>query len=135
LGIGAAGAERTVESREGARVESPEEDLLDGTRDTTDQSLVVVYSNQDGGLAVGLLSWIVLGLIAGWVASKITGRTQGCWLNVVVGVVGAFLGGILMQLITGRGFDIGFNLPSLAVAVIGAVILLAIAGLAVRTLR
>lgn len=84
---------------------------------------------------MGLLSWIVFGLLAGWVASKITGRAQGCCLNVVVGVVGAFLGGMLMQLVTGHGFDIGFNLPSFAVAVIGAVILLAIAGLAVRTLR
>ncbi len=84
---------------------------------------------------MGLLSWIVLGLVAGWVASKITGRAQGCCLNVVVGIVGAFLGGMLMQFVTGRGFSIGFNLPSFAVAIIGAVILLAIAGLAVRTIR
>ena len=84
---------------------------------------------------MGLLSWIVLGLIAGWAASRITRRPQGCVLNVVVGVVGAFLGGMLVQLATGRGFDIGFNLASLAVAVIGAVILLAIAGLAARSIR
>ncbi len=87
------------------------------------------------GLVVGLLSWIVLGLVAGWVASKITRRPQGCWLNIVVGVVGAFLGGMLVQLATGRGFDIGFNLSSLAIAVIGAVVLLAIAGLAARSIR
>jgi uncharacterized membrane protein YeaQ/YmgE (transglycosylase-associated protein family) len=73
--------------------------------------------------------------VAGWVASKITRRPQGCWLNLVVGVVGAFLGGMLVQLTTGLGFDVRFNLASLAVAVIGAVILLAIAGLATRTLR
>jgi uncharacterized membrane protein YeaQ/YmgE (transglycosylase-associated protein family) len=86
-------------------------------------------------LVVGLLSWIVLGLVAGWVASKITRKPQGCLLNIVVGMVGAFLGGILVQLATGRGFDIGFNLSSFAVAIIGAVILLAIAGLATRSMR
>jgi uncharacterized membrane protein YeaQ/YmgE (transglycosylase-associated protein family) len=84
---------------------------------------------------MGLLSWLVLGLVAGWVASKIAGRRHGCFLNIVVGIVGAFLGGMLMQLATGRGFSVGFNLASFAVAVIGAVILLAIAGLAVRAVR
>lgn len=87
------------------------------------------------GSVVGLLSWIVFGLIAGWIASKITRRPQGCLLNIVVGVVGAFLGGMLVQLATGRGFDVGFNLPSFAVAVIGSVILLAVAGLAARSIR
>ncbi len=81
---------------------------------------------------MGLISWIIFGTLAGWIASKITGRQQGCCLNLIVGVIGAFLGGMLMQLVTGRGFSIGFNLPSFAVAVIGAVLLLAIAGLATR---
>jgi uncharacterized membrane protein YeaQ/YmgE (transglycosylase-associated protein family) len=84
---------------------------------------------------VGLLAWIVFGALAGWVASMITGRRQGCCLNIVVGVVGAFIGGIIVQLATGRGFSLGFNLPSFAVAILGAVILLAIAGLATRPLR
>lgn len=81
---------------------------------------------------MGLISWIIFGTLAGWVASKITGKHQGCCLNLVVGIVGAFLGGMIMQLITGRGFSIGFNLQSFAVAIIGSVLLLAIAGLATR---
>ncbi|MFH1864995.1 MAG: GlsB/YeaQ/YmgE family stress response membrane protein [Candidatus Eisenbacteria bacterium] len=84
---------------------------------------------------MGLLAWIVFGALAGGVASRITGRRQGCCLNIVVGVVGAFIGGIIVQLATGRGFSLGFNLPSFAVAILGAVILLAIAGLATRPLR
>lgn len=81
---------------------------------------------------MGLLSWIIFGTLAGWVASRITGRRQGCCLNLIVGVVGAFLGGMVMQLITHRGFSIGFNLESFVVAVIGSVLLLALAGLATR---
>jgi uncharacterized membrane protein YeaQ/YmgE (transglycosylase-associated protein family) len=81
---------------------------------------------------MGLISWIVFGALAGWVASMLTGndRRQGCMLNIVVGIVGAFLGGIVIELLTGRGVHFGFNLTSFAVAVIGAVILLALAGLA-----
>ena len=84
---------------------------------------------------MGLLAWIIFGALAGWAASLITGRRQGCCLNVVVGVVGAFIGGIVVQLATGRGFSVGFNLPGFAVAVLGAVILLAIAGIATRSMR
>ncbi|KPJ61019.1 MAG: hypothetical protein AMJ46_03270 [Latescibacteria bacterium DG_63] len=81
---------------------------------------------------MGLISWIIFGTLAGWVASKITGRQQSCCLNLIVGVVGAFLGGMIMQLVISRGFSIGFNLESFVVAVIGSVLLLAIAGLATR---
>jgi len=81
---------------------------------------------------MGLLSWIIFGLLAGWIASMITGRHLGCILNLVVGVVGAFLGGLIMELVTGRGFSFRFNPSSFAVAVIGSIILLAIAGLATR---
>ena len=84
---------------------------------------------------MGLLAWIIFGALAGWAASLITGRQQGCCLNIVVGVVGAFIGGIVVQLATGRGFSVGFNLASFAVAVLGAVILLAIAGVATRSMR
>jgi len=84
---------------------------------------------------VGLVAWIVFGALAGWIASLLTGRHQGCCLNIVVGVIGAFIGGIIVQLATGRGFSLGFNLPSFAVAVLGAVILLAIAGIATRPMR
>ncbi len=84
---------------------------------------------------MGLLSWIVLGAVAGWVASLIMGRSHGCCLNVVIGIVGAFLGGFIVQLATGAGSSIGFDLKSFAMAVVGAVVLLAIAGLFGRRRR
>ncbi|MBK9711106.1 MAG: GlsB/YeaQ/YmgE family stress response membrane protein [Kouleothrix sp.] len=79
---------------------------------------------------MGWLAWIVFGAIAGWVASMIAGTNerQGCLLNIVVGVVGAFIGGFLYNLLTGNSLDFGFNIRSFVVAVIGAVILLAILG-------
>lgn len=84
---------------------------------------------------MGLLSWIIFGALAGWLASWITGRQHGCCLNVVIGIVGAFIGGLLIELVTGHGFTIGFNLRSFAMAVVGAVVLLAISGLASRHWR
>lgn len=83
---------------------------------------------------MGLLTWIIFGALAGWVAGLITGTShrRGCLTNIIIGVIGAFIGGLLMQLVTGRGFFFEFDLPSFAVAVVGAVILLAIAGSARR---
>ncbi len=83
---------------------------------------------------VGLITWIIFGALAGWVAGMISGTSyrQGCLLNIVIGVVGAFLGGLLMEVITGHGFGFGFNIRSFIVAVIGSVILLAITGAARR---
>jgi uncharacterized membrane protein YeaQ/YmgE (transglycosylase-associated protein family) len=78
---------------------------------------------------MGLLAWIIFGGFAGWVAGLITGARHGCCLNIVVGVIGAFIGGFLMQGLTGEGFTIHFDLPSFAVAVLGSVVLLAIARL------
>lgn len=80
-----------------------------------------------------LLGWIVFGGIAGWLASIITGRNdrQGCLMNIVVGVIGAFIGGFIYSLITGGGLTFGTalsptSLVGFIVAVVGAVILLAI---------
>ena len=53
-----------------------------------------------------------------------TNDRQGCIVDIIVGVVGAFVGGILVQFLTGKGFDYGFNIVSFIVAVIGAVVLL-----------
>lgn len=76
---------------------------------------------------MNFLLFIVLGGIAGWLASIImhTNARQGVFLNIVVGIIGAFLGGLLFNMFGARGVT-GFNLWSLVVALIGAVVLLAI---------
>jgi len=75
---------------------------------------------------MSVLGWIVLGLIAGFIASKLySGSGQGFLLNIVLGIVGAVVGGYLFTAIGATGIT-GFNLYSMFVAVIGAVVLLAI---------
>ena len=79
---------------------------------------------------MGLISWIVLGGIAGWLASIITKRNDqmGCITNIIAGIVGAAVGGWVFSLFGGQGIT-GFNLPSLLVAFVGAVIVLAVVNL------
>ncbi|QQS69056.1 GlsB/YeaQ/YmgE family stress response membrane protein [Candidatus Saccharibacteria bacterium] len=74
---------------------------------------------------MNIIVWIIFGALAGWIASLIAGTEarQGAVANVVVGIVGAFAGGFLMQLI-GKSGVTGFNLYSLLVAVLGSVVLL-----------
>ena len=81
---------------------------------------------------MGLLLWVVFGALAGWIASMImkTDAQQGAFANIAVGVVGALIGGFIMSLL-GQGGVSGFNLYSLLVAVLGAVVLIAL----LRTLR
>ena len=76
---------------------------------------------------MGILAWIILGALAGWLASKLMGTDaqQGAMANIIVGIVGALIGGFVASLLGGSGVT-GFNLYSLLVAVVGAVILLAI---------
>ena len=58
---------------------------------------------------LGWFSWIIFGALAGWIASILTGRNsqQGCLMNIIVGIVGAFLGGWGYTLITGRPLTVG----------------------------
>jgi uncharacterized membrane protein YeaQ/YmgE (transglycosylase-associated protein family) len=76
---------------------------------------------------MGILIWIVFGGLVGWVASMImsTDSQQGIILNVVIGIVGAFLGGWIMSFFGEAGVS-GFNLYSFVVALVGAVVLIAI---------
>ena len=76
---------------------------------------------------MGILSWLVLGALAGWIASIVmkTNAGQGGLMNIVVGIVGAVIGGFVFSFLGGSPVD-GFNLYSLLVATVGAVILLAI---------
>jgi len=79
---------------------------------------------------MSILGWIILGGLAGWIASAITGTQEGCVMSVVIGIVGAVIGGFLFSLI-GHAPVTGLNLGSLVVAVVGAVILI----LVVRAVR
>ncbi|MFT3708730.1 MAG: GlsB/YeaQ/YmgE family stress response membrane protein [Archangium sp.] len=71
--------------------------------------------------------WIVLGGLAGWIASMIAGNNarQGLIGNVVVGIIGSFVGGMVFNFFGGVGVT-GFNLYSFGVALVGAVITLAV---------
>ena len=76
---------------------------------------------------MSIILWIVLGALAGWIASKIMGTDaqQGALANIIIGILGAFVGGWLMKLMGGHGADLGsFDLYSVLVAVGGAVLLL-----------
>ena len=73
-----------------------------------------------------ILGWLVLGLIAGFVASKIVNKSgQGLVLDIVLGVVGAVVGGFLFNQFGAAGVT-GFNIYSMIVAVIGAVVVLVV---------
>jgi uncharacterized membrane protein YeaQ/YmgE (transglycosylase-associated protein family) len=69
---------------------------------------------------VGLVSWVFVGLVAGWIAGRVTGRRQqGCITKVVVGVIGALIGGALAQAAGYEGID-DFGFRSVLVAAVGA---------------
>lgn len=76
---------------------------------------------------MGIIGWIILGGLAGWVASMFakTNESMGIFANIIVGILGALLGGFLFGLFGGDGVN-GFNLYSFIVAVIGAFVLLMI---------
>ena len=75
---------------------------------------------------MGLLSWIVVGLIAGWLAGKVMkGSGFGLLGDIIVGVVGALVGGWLSESVLGLGVGVsGFNLTSILIAFLGAVVVL-----------
>ena len=77
---------------------------------------------------MSILAWIIVGIIAGWLAERITGRNHGLLTNLLVGIVGAFLGGFIFSNLLGFRYEEGFNLPSIIVATVGAVVLLVVTG-------
>lgn len=78
---------------------------------------------------MGILSWIIVGALAGWIAGLIMkGSGSGLFMNIIIGIVGAFIGGLIMNLIGNVGVT-GFNLWSLLVAILGAILLLGIVNL------
>jgi uncharacterized membrane protein YeaQ/YmgE (transglycosylase-associated protein family) len=74
---------------------------------------------------MNIILWIVFGALAGWIASMIMGADaqMGALANIIVGIVGAFIGGFIANLF-GFGGVSGFNVWSLVVAVIGSIVLL-----------
>ena len=78
-----------------------------------------------------IVSWVVVGALAGWIASLImkTNEQQGALANIVVGILGAFIGGFIVQFLTGNEVNT-FSFTGLLVAVLGAVILLWVVRLA-----
>jgi len=75
---------------------------------------------------VSVVGWMVLGLIAGFVGSKIVNRSgEGFLLDIVLGIVGAIVGGFIFSAIGSTGIT-GFNLWSMLVAIIGAIIVLVV---------
>jgi uncharacterized membrane protein YeaQ/YmgE (transglycosylase-associated protein family) len=75
-----------------------------------------------------LIAWIIVGAIAGWLASIVmkTNASQGLLMDIIVGIVGGLIGGFVLDLLNIGGEVTGINLLSIVVAFIGAVILLAL---------
>jgi uncharacterized membrane protein YeaQ/YmgE (transglycosylase-associated protein family) len=77
-----------------------------------------------------LIGWLILGGAAGWLAGKLVrGSGNGIIVNVLIGIVGAVIGGWLASLVLGVSISEGFNIATFAVAVVGAVLLLGLANL------
>ena len=73
---------------------------------------------------MGIISWLVLGLIAGFIGSKIVNKSgEGFWLDIALGIVGAIVGGILFSLFGMEGIT-GLNIWSMIVAIIGSIVVL-----------
>lgn len=85
---------------------------------------------------MNILIWLIVGGVIGWIASLIVGTDaqQGILLNVIVGIVGALIGGWLISPMVGVGTinDGAFNLAALAVSLVGAVLLLVVVNLVRR---
>jgi uncharacterized membrane protein YeaQ/YmgE (transglycosylase-associated protein family) len=83
-------------------------------------------NNQVAAQGIGILSWIVIGLIAGYLASRVVNKTgEGVLRDIILGIVGAFIGGMIVRGFGGTGVT-GFNIWSIFVAFIGAVLLLVV---------
>jgi uncharacterized membrane protein YeaQ/YmgE (transglycosylase-associated protein family) len=78
---------------------------------------------------MSIIAWIVIGLIAGWLAGMIMHGGYGLIGDLVLGILGAIIGGWVTGLVLGRDMVTGFNIETLVVAVIGAIVLIAISRL------
>src|ERR1700724_1620147 len=87
-------------------------------------TLGTLITNRQQGSVMSFVAWIVLGLVAGFIGSKLVNRTgEGLIRDVLLGVVGAIIGGYLFNLFGASGVT-GLNLYSLLVAIVGSVVFL-----------
>jgi uncharacterized membrane protein YeaQ/YmgE (transglycosylase-associated protein family) len=82
---------------------------------------------------MSIIAWIVIGLLAGWLAGMVMHGGYGLIGDLILGVLGAIIGGWVTGLIFGRDMVTGFNIETLVVAVIGAIVLIAISRLFTRS--
>lgn len=80
---------------------------------------------------MSIIGWLIIGVVAGWLAEKVMGRSHGLITNLIVGVVGALLGGWIGGTFLGIGLE-GFSWQTLLVAFLGACLLLFLLGLVKR---
>lgn len=82
---------------------------------------------------MNIIIWIIFGALAGWIASIVmkTDAEQGALMNIILGVIGAFLGGFIMNTFGASGVT-GFNFYSLFVAVIGAIVVIGVGKMLTR---
>ena len=80
---------------------------------------------------MNLIIWLIVGAIVGWVASSLMGQRKGLLMNIIIGIVGAFVAGIVLTPLLGIGTinQNNFSLPAMLVSVVGAVILLFVVSL------
>jgi uncharacterized membrane protein YeaQ/YmgE (transglycosylase-associated protein family) len=78
---------------------------------------------------MSIIAWIVIGLLAGWLAGMIMHGGYGLIGDLILGVLGAIIGGWVTGLVFGRDMVTGFNIETLVVAVVGAIVLIAISRL------
>ena len=76
--------------------------------------------------AVGIVAWIVLGAIAGWITNLIMGGSEGVIATIALGIVGAVVGGFLAGTVLKLADVTGINIESIVVSVVGAVIVVAV---------
>ncbi len=79
---------------------------------------------REGRTTMGIISWIVLGAIAGFLANMVMGGREGVIGTIILGIIGAVVGGYLAQAVLHKGDVTGVNIESIVIAVVGAIIVL-----------
>lgn len=77
---------------------------------------------------MGIIAWIVVGAIAGFLANLIMGSKQGLIMMVVLGIVGGLVGGFIATSVLKMGSVDGINIESIAIATLGAILVVAVVG-------